>query len=76
MATFRLAPDRRYALIIESDGISDYLDNTTLMQFVTKLTSRGHRAGKVAQEVATSTTNRRKSDNGSCIVVLLDGRDS
>ena len=76
MARFRLAPDRRYALVIESDGISDYLDDTTLMQFVTKLSSRGHRAGRVAQEVATSTTNRRKSDNGSCIVVLLDGRES
>lgn len=77
LARFRLPPDRRYVLVIESDGISDYLDDTTLIQFVTKLSSRGHRAGKVAQEVASTTTNRHKSsDNGSCILVLLDGQDS
>lgn len=73
---YHLSPERRYVLVIESDGISDYMDDQTLMQYVTKLSSRGKGAGKIAQEVASSTADRRGSDNGSCIVVLLDGQNS
>lgn len=76
MKKYRLSPERRYMLVIESDGISDYMNDKTLIQYVTKLSSRGKSAGKVAQNVATSTTDRRGSDNGSCIVVLLDGQES
>lgn len=73
---FKLSPERRYLLVIESDGISDHVDDTTLMQYVTKLSSRGNRAGRIAQEMASSTTNRKGNDNGSCIVIFLDGQNS
>lgn len=71
---FKLSPEKRYILVVESDGISDYMDDNTLMQYVTKLSSRGNRAGKIAQEMAASTTSRKGSDNGSCIVIFLDGQ--
>ncbi|BCR85191.1 PP2C family serine/threonine-protein phosphatase [Aspergillus chevalieri] len=76
MTRVKLSSERRYILVIESDGISDHLDDNTLMQYVTKLSSRGYRAGKIAQEMAASTTSRKGSDNGSCIVIFLDGQNA
>lgn len=76
MTRFSLSRNKRYLLAIVSDGISDYIDDKTLMQYVAKMASRGARAGKIAQDVASSITNRRGSDNGSCIVVMVDGQES
>lgn len=71
-----LQSDRRYILVVTSDGVSDSIDDTTLIRRVLSLSMRGLRAGDIAQEVANSTASRPGSDNGSCIVALLDGQDS
>lgn len=77
LARLTLSAQRRYVLVIVSDGVSDSTDDSTLVRQVVKLSMRGLRAGEIAQEVAASAAaNRRSSDNASCIVVLLDGQDS
>ena len=71
-----LRRDRRYLLVIVSDGVSDRTDDTALIQHVMKLSMRGTRAAAIAQGVATSSANHTRSDNASCIVVMLDGQSS
>ncbi len=71
-----LQSNRRYLLVIVSDGVSNRTDDTALIQHVMKLSMRGMRANDIAQEVASSTASRPKSDNASCVVAMLDGRQS
>ncbi|KAJ5574250.1 uncharacterized protein N7459_008677 [Penicillium hispanicum] len=71
-----LQADRRYLLVIVSDGVSDRTDDAALIQYVMKLSMRGMRASAIAQEVATSSASHPRSDNASCIVVMLDGQQS
>ncbi|OJJ46956.1 hypothetical protein ASPZODRAFT_115749 [Penicilliopsis zonata CBS 506.65] len=71
-----LLPDHRYVIVAVSDGVSDRVDDVSLVQHVMKLSMRGLRAGDIAQEIATTTCNSANSDNGSCIVALFDGQES
>lgn len=71
-----LQADRRYLLVIVSDGVSDSTEDAALIQHVMKLAMRGKRASEIAQEVATNATRHNKSDNASCIVAMLDGQRS
>ena len=71
-----LQTDRRYLLMIVSDGVSDRTDDATLVQHVMKLSMRGMRASAIAQEVVSSSASHPRSDNASCIVVMLDGQQS
>ena len=68
-----LQTDRRYLLVIVSDGVTDRTDDAALVQYVMKLSMRGMRASTIAQEVVTSSASYTGSDNASCIVVMLDG---
>ncbi|KAJ5608824.1 hypothetical protein N7528_009391 [Penicillium herquei] len=69
-----LQSDRRYLLIVMSDGVSDRTDDVALVQHVMKLAMRGMRASEIAKEVTTNSTRSLKSDNASCIVAMLDGQ--
>ncbi|KAJ5703401.1 hypothetical protein N7493_011790 [Penicillium malachiteum] len=69
-----LQPDRRYLLVVMSDGVSDRTDDVALVQHVIKLAMRGMRASEIAKEVTTNSTRSVKSDNASCIVAMLDGQ--
>ncbi|KAJ5735062.1 uncharacterized protein N7483_000187 [Penicillium malachiteum] len=69
-----LQPDRRYLLVIMSDGVSDHTNDVALVQHVMKLAMRGMRASEIAQEVTANSTRSVKSDNASCIVAMLDGQ--
>lgn len=71
-----LQSNRRYLLVIVSDGVSNQADDGALIQHVMKLAMRGMRAGYIAQDIATSSANHPHSDNATCIVVLLDGQFS
>ncbi|KAJ5693128.1 hypothetical protein N7462_002551 [Penicillium macrosclerotiorum] len=71
-----LQADRRYLLVITSDGVSDRTDDAALIQHVMKLAMRGMRASDIAQEVASTSSGHSKSDNASCIVAMLDGQHS
>lgn len=71
-----LRSDRRYLVVVTSDGVSDTIDDTSLIRRVLGLSMRGTRAGDIAQEVANTSANKQYSDNGTCIVALLDGQDS
>lgn len=71
-----LNPDRRYLLLVVSDGVTDRLDDTSLVQHVMKLSMRGKRANEIAQEIATGSANKPRSDNATCIVAMLDGKES
>ncbi|OKO90939.1 hypothetical protein PENSUB_13240 [Penicillium subrubescens] len=71
-----LQSNRRYLLVIVSDGVSDLTDDTALIQHVMKLSMRGMRANDIAQEVVSSTASRPKSDNATCVVAMLDGQYS
>ncbi|KAJ5386220.1 hypothetical protein N7509_008761 [Penicillium cosmopolitanum] len=68
--------NRRYLLVLVSDGVSSQADDGALIQHVMKLAMRGMRAGDIAQDIATSSANHPHSDNATCIVVLLDGQSS
>ncbi|KAJ5960013.1 uncharacterized protein N7479_007163 [Penicillium vulpinum] len=71
-----LHTDRRYLLLVVSDGVTDRVDDTNLVQHVMKLSMRGKRASEIAQEIATNSANKRHSDNATCIVAMLDGQGS
>ncbi|KAJ5406576.1 hypothetical protein N7465_007860 [Penicillium sp. CMV-2018d] len=71
-----LHTDRRYLLLVVSDGVTDRVDDTTLVQHVMKLSMRGKRANEIAQEIATNSANKPHSDNATCIVAMLDGQGS
>ncbi|KAJ5179047.1 hypothetical protein N7492_002257 [Penicillium capsulatum] len=71
-----LRRDRRYLLVIASDGVTDRIDDTALVQHVMKQAMRGHGAREMAQSLASSSASHAHSDNASCIVVLLDGQGS
>lgn len=71
-----LQSDRRYLVVVTSDGVSDTIDDTTLIRRILGLSMRGIRAGDIAQEVAHASASKPYSDNGTCIVALLDGQDS
>lgn len=71
-----LQSNRRYLVVIVSDGVSDSTEDAVLIQHVMKLAMRGRRASEIAQEVATNGTLHRKSDNASCVVAMLDGQRS
>ncbi|KAJ5661218.1 uncharacterized protein N7484_000590 [Penicillium longicatenatum] len=71
-----LQADRRYLLVIVSDGVSDSTEDAALIQHVMNLAMRGRRASEVAQEVATKYTRHERSDNASCVVAMLDGQRS
>lgn len=71
-----LQSDRRYLLVIVSDGVTDRIDDSGLIQHVMKLSMRGMRASDIAQEIATSCGSHPRSDNASCVVAMLDGHRS
>ncbi|RHZ71396.1 hypothetical protein CDV55_108095 [Aspergillus turcosus] len=71
--------DRRYLVVVTSDGVSDNIDDATLIHHVMKLSMRGMRAGDIAQEIAATAaaqTAKGGGDNASCIVALLDGQNT
>ncbi|PKX98312.1 PP2C family serine/threonine-protein phosphatase [Aspergillus novofumigatus IBT 16806] len=79
MTRMTLSPDRRYLVVVTSDGVSDNIDDATLIHHVMRLSMRGMRAGDIAQEIATTAaaqTAKGGSDNASCIVALLDGQNT
>ncbi|KAF7718409.1 Uncharacterized protein PECH_008374 [Penicillium ucsense] len=67
---------RRYLLVIVSDGVSDYIDDTVLIQYVMDLSLRGMQATDVAHEVVSRMACRPRSDNASCVIVMLNGQQS
>lgn len=71
-----LHTDRRYVLLVVSDGVTDRVDDANLVEHVMKLSMRGKRATEIAQEIATNSASRPHSDNASCIVAMLDGQRS
>lgn len=71
-----LHTDRRYLLLVVSDGVTDRVDDANLVKHVMKLSMRGKPASEIAQEIATNSASRPQSDNASCIVAMIDGRES
>lgn len=71
-----LEADRRYLVVIVSDGVSDHTDDSTLVQHVMKLAVRGMRASDISEEISTTSARHASSDNASCIVAMLDGQKS
>ncbi|KAJ5294495.1 hypothetical protein N7508_009316 [Penicillium antarcticum] len=71
-----LHSDRRYLLLMVSDGVSDRVDDASLVQHVMKLSMRGKRASEIATEITTNSAGHQHSDNASCIVAMLDGQGS
>lgn len=72
----KLQADRRYVLLLVSDGISDQTDDTSLIQLVMNLSMRGVRAGDAAQQITKMAGGHPMSDNSTCIIVLMDGQHS
>jgi serine/threonine protein phosphatase PrpC len=71
-----LHSNRRYLLLMVSDGVSDQVEDANLAQHVMKLSMRGKRASEIAKEIATKSAGHQHSDNASCIVAILDGQGS
>lgn len=74
--TQTLGTDRRYLVVVTSDGVSDTIDDTTLVRRILAMSTRGMRAGDIAQDVANASASKPGSDNATCIIALLDGQDS
>jgi serine/threonine protein phosphatase PrpC len=71
-----LHTDRRYLLVVVSDGVTDRVDDSNLVKHVMKSSMRGKKASEIAQEIATNSASQPHSDNASCIIAMLDGQGS
>ncbi|KAJ5888398.1 hypothetical protein N7495_008439 [Penicillium taxi] len=71
-----LKKDRRYILVIASDGVTDRFEETDIIHHVIELTQQGKRASDVAECLVNRCGNHIRSDNASCIIMMIDGQES
>jgi serine/threonine protein phosphatase PrpC len=74
--SIQLNSDRRYVLMLSTDGVSDVTDGKMLMDHVMKAFAAGSRASDIATEVTARIAGRPESDNCTSVLVFLDGTKS
>jgi serine/threonine protein phosphatase PrpC len=74
--SIQLNNDRRYVLMISTDGISDVTDAKPLMDYAMESFAAGTRATDIATEITSRVASRPASDNCTLVLVFLDGTKS
>ncbi|KAL2832558.1 phosphatase 2C-like domain-containing protein [Aspergillus cavernicola] len=68
-----LQKDKQYILALTTDGVTNIIDDKTLMHNVMHLFNLGKNAEEVSQSLVDDATTRPGSDNATCIAVFLNG---
>ncbi|OJJ98623.1 hypothetical protein ASPACDRAFT_79478 [Aspergillus aculeatus ATCC 16872] len=68
-----LRDDRRYVLALLSDGVTNVLDDATILNRIVELRQSGFDATRAAQNITEGTTALPGSDNATCVTVFLEG---
>ncbi|RAH80041.1 hypothetical protein BO86DRAFT_449371 [Aspergillus japonicus CBS 114.51] len=68
-----LRDDRRYVLALLSDGVTNVLDDATILHRIAELRQSGFDATRAAQNITEGTTALPGSDNATCVTVFLEG---
>lgn len=68
-----LRDNRRYVLALLSDGVTNVLDDTTIIHRIAELKQSGFDATRAAQNITEGTTALPGSDNATCVTVFIEG---
>ncbi|KAL4940179.1 hypothetical protein BDV06DRAFT_213708 [Aspergillus oleicola] len=68
-----LGRDKQYMLALTTDGITNIIDDNTLMKNMMKLFNEGNNAEQVATGMVNEVTGKPQSDNSTCVAVVLNG---
>ncbi|KAJ5172043.1 phosphatase 2C family protein [Penicillium capsulatum] len=74
MSQIQLRDDRRYLLVITSDGVTDMVSDEQLLSAITTLYQSGRSATQVSEMITTAVSSHDRSDNATCIVAFFKGR--
>ncbi|PYH76889.1 hypothetical protein BO82DRAFT_387004 [Aspergillus uvarum CBS 121591] len=64
-----LRDDRRYVLALLSDGVTNVLDDATILHRIAELRQSGFDATRAAQNITEGTTALPGSDNATCVTL-------
>ncbi|KAL4949524.1 phosphatase 2C-like domain-containing protein [Aspergillus filifer] len=71
-----LDKNKEYMLALTTDGITNVIDDITLMSNMIGLFNHGGNAEQVAGAMVNEATGRPQSDNSTCIAVVVNGGDA
>lgn len=75
MSQIQLRDDRRYLLVMTSDGVTDMVADEQLLSAITTLYQNGRTAAQVSDMITTAVTSLDGSDNATCVAAFLKGRE-
>lgn len=72
---YTLQPDRRYFLALTTDGVTNTMDDETIMHQIAGSKQEGLDADRVAAKITEKASKAPSSDNATCVTVFLDGHN-
>lgn len=75
MLQIQLRDDRRYLLVMTSDGVTDMVADEQLLSAITTLYQNGRSAAQISEMITTAVTSQDRSDNATCVAAFLKGRE-
>ncbi len=75
LARVPLHKDHRYILVLTTDGVTDELDDKSIMRMLAKLREQGVSADEAAKSVVAEVASRPMSDNATCVCHFIDGTE-
>ncbi|GKZ85623.1 hypothetical protein AnigIFM56816_011593 [Aspergillus niger] len=72
---YPLQSDRRYFLALITDGVTNTMDDETIMHQIARSKQDGMDADKVAAKITEKASGVPGSDNATCVTVFLDGHN-
>ncbi|EHA21087.1 hypothetical protein ASPNIDRAFT_135990 [Aspergillus niger ATCC 1015] len=72
---YPLQSDRRYFLALITDGVTNTMDDETIMHQIARSKQDGMDADKVAAKITEKASGVPDSDNATCVTVFLDGHN-
>ncbi|GLA89574.1 hypothetical protein AtubIFM56815_004057 [Aspergillus tubingensis] len=72
---YTLQSDRRYFLALTTDGVTNTMDDETIMHQIAESKHEGMDADRVAAKITEKASKAPSSDNATCVTVFLDGHN-
>ncbi|BCR98542.1 PP2C family serine/threonine-protein phosphatase [Aspergillus luchuensis] len=72
---YTLQPDRRYFLALTTDGVTNTMDDETIMHQIAGSKQEGMDADRVAAKITEKASKEPNSENATCVTVFLDGHN-
>ncbi|OJI87706.1 hypothetical protein ASPTUDRAFT_80838 [Aspergillus tubingensis CBS 134.48] len=72
---YTLQSDRRYFLALTTDGVTNTMDDETIMHQIAESKHEGMDADRVAAKITEKASKAPSSDNATCVTVFRDGHN-